>query len=200
MTRIGYILCVLLVSSEIVFAASTPRMTVDRLHEHLILVMREAEELGIQGRYDHLQPALPQLFDFERMTAVILGRHWRDAGDDVRRDAVSAFTSFSTATYADRFNGFSGERFEVQSIDSGPRGTIIVAAHLVPVDEPPIGLSYLLTEKNDQWLISDVFLQGTISESARLRSEFRSTLQSGGITLLIEKLDERTRLLLEGSS
>ena len=199
MTRFAFFTCVILVFCEMAYAATPPRDTVERLHGDLLNVMRRAEELGIDGRYQQLKPVLPELFDFERMTAVVLGRHWRDASQSERRQAVEAFADFSIATYASRFDGYSGERFETLGEEPGPRGATFVSTRLIRVDEEPLALTYLLTQSDEVWRITDVFLRGTISETARLRSEFRGILEQGGLAGLIEKLDEKTRLLLDPS-
>ncbi len=161
--------------------------------------MREATALGVDGRYERLRPVLPTLFDFERMTQVILGGEWRNLSPDQRQAAVDAFADFSTATYALRFDGYTGEQFETVDADAGPRGTVLVQTRLIRPADDAVDLTYLLAQMEGSWRIIDVFFEGTISETARLRSEFRRILQNGGVEELANRLRDKTRSLLNSA-
>lgn len=197
MLRVAFILCFLVLFSETHAAVMAPRDTVERLHDHLLRVMRSADELGTEGRYAQLKPVLSKIFNFERMTQVVLGRQWKEMPADQQRIAVDAFADFSAATYASRFDGYNGERFETVGDEPGPRGMMLVSTRLVLVEADAVELTYLLAQTSDAWRITDVFFQGSISEMARLRSEFREILREGGSDLLIERLREQTRALLD---
>lgn len=197
MARLAPLICGLLLLCATAAAAASPRDTVEQLHAALLDIMRDAVTLGVQGRYERLQPILPDLFDFERMTQVVVGGEWRDLSPDQRRATVEAFADFSIATYASRFDGYSGERFETVADTAGPRGTILVRTQLIRPEDEPVDLTYLMAQTDGDWRIIDVFFEGTISETARLRSEFRATIQRGGVEELINRLREKSRALVD---
>jgi len=199
MARYASFICGLVLFCATTNAASVPRDAVEQLHATLLEIMREADALGVDGRYERLQPILPALFDFGRMTQIVLGSQWRELSPDQRRAAVNAFADFSIATYASRFDGYSGEKFETLGKEAGPRGTVFVQTRLIPPMDDAVGLTYLLAESDGVWRIIDVFFEGTISETARLRSEFRGILQRGGVEELVNRLRDKTRSLLEGA-
>jgi phospholipid transport system substrate-binding protein len=198
--RFATFLCFFTLFIEIAHGASSPRETVEALHAELLGVMREADQLGVEGRYEHLNTPMRELFDFERMTSVVVGRKWRDASAEEREQIVEAFADFSIATYASRFNGYSGERFETLGEKAGPRDSVFVSTQIIQSNGEPVELTYMTLEKGQSWHIADVFLRGTISETARLRSEFRAILNEGGTEQLTEKLVERTNSLLSGTA
>ena len=49
----------------------------------------------------------------------------------------------------------------------------------------------MLIKKNDRWFIFDVLLNGSISEIATKKSEFRETLNNGGLSSLIILITEK---------
>lgn len=175
---------------------------VQRLNTTLLDVMQSADALGYEGRYRKLDPALRASFDFAFMTKIAVGRAWRDLDEQQRAALVERFGRMSIATFAARFDGYSGERFDIRGEKPGPRDTIIVDDQIIRPDEPPVGLNFVLKEQTDgksdpSWRIIDVMLDGKYSELARQRAEFSSVLKNGGYDELIAVLDERIASLGE---
>jgi phospholipid transport system substrate-binding protein len=103
------------------------------------------------------------------------------------------------ATYAARFDGYSGERFEVDPASEARSTGRIVHTKLVQANGEPIALNYLLRASGERWKVVDIYLTGTISELATRRSEFAAILKSGGPNALIESLRQQSEKLLSGS-
>ena len=101
------------------------------------------------------------------------------------------------ATYANRFDGYSGQSFEVDpEILSRNTGRIVRTKFLRPKDEP-VTLNYLMRGTGDAWKIVDIYLSGTISELATQRSEFGAILKTGGPAALIESLRQQIDKLMK---
>lgn len=182
-------------------AAETPAATVERLHNALLGVMRDADSLSSEARYERLAPALNAAYDFRTMTKMATGSAWTGASATQRTALVDAFTRLSIATYADRFSGFSGERFEIVGERPGPRDTVLVDTRIVRPADPPVPITYVLRQRQGQtgaWGIIDVLLQGSISELAVRRSEYAQILREGGVERLSAVLDAKASALLEG--
>ena len=189
-------LCALvLVSPAIAWAALSPTAVIERLHQSLIETMKDAQKLGIGGRYKQLQPILEKSFDFERMIAIAAGSYWTGADEAQRRRLLDAFTELSITTYAARFNGFSGESFEVLGQRQGPRDTTLVDTRLNRTDGPPVPITYVMVERDGEWRIVDVLLEKSISELAVRRSEYTQVLRTSGTEGLSETLDEKAAQL-----
>jgi phospholipid transport system substrate-binding protein len=172
-------------------AAISPTDVIERLHKHLLMTMKDAQRLGIDGRYKQLAPILGESFDFERMIAAATGSYWANADDSQRRKLLDAFTNLSITTYAARFNGFSGESFEVIGERQGPRDTMLVDTRLNRTDGPPIAITYVMAEREGEWRIVDVLLDKSISELAVRRSEYNQVLRSNGTEGLAQTLEEK---------
>ena len=66
---------------------------------------------------------------------------------------------------------------------------------IVKSNGEPVGINYLMRRNGEEWLVSDVYLDGTISELATHRSEFASILRDRGVTGLMIALNKKADLL-----
>jgi phospholipid transport system substrate-binding protein len=166
-----------------------------KLNAVFIDVMQNAKALGYQGRYEKLEPALVEAYDFPEMTRVTTGRYWRNFTDDQKQQVVAAFHDLSIATYAARFDGFSGERFEILGEEPAPAGNLRVNNQIVPASGEPIHIDYLLRQDDGKWRIIDVYLKSSVSELAVRRAEFTDTLAKGGFEGLLADLKAKVAKL-----
>jgi phospholipid transport system substrate-binding protein len=98
----------------------------------------------------------------------------------------------SVATHASRFSGFSGQSFEIQAPEPGPRGAVLVPTRLTRPNGDPVALDYLVRQGEEGgWQIVDVYLKGRYSELAIKRSEYTSVLAEAGVDELIARLDRK---------
>jgi phospholipid transport system substrate-binding protein len=171
-------------------AGAPPEAAVTGLDQSLLDVMQHAKELGYSGRYAKLEPVVQQDFDIRAMTRIAVGTGWSTLSQDQQDQLSSAFGKFITATYARRFDGYSGEKFE--TLGTKPAGSgMLVQTQLVRTDGDPVALNYVIRENSGGWQIVDVFLTGTISELAQRRSEFSSVFQRTGFDGLLSSLQQK---------
>lgn len=162
-------------------------------YDALLGAMKEGQSLGFAGRRDRLAPAIRRSFDFPQMTRLMVGTQWHQMGSDQRQQLIDAFSAFSIATYANRFDDYSGEAFEVDdAAQHASNGDDIVKSRLVKNDGDKIELDYLMRGDNGRPQIIDVYLSGTVSELATRRSEFSSVMRRGGVDALVELLQRKT--------
>lgn len=172
-------------------ANATATATVERLNETLLQVMQEAQALGYAGRYDTLAPVLEESFDFALMARVAVGRHWRALDDAQKSELVDSFSRLSIATFAARFNGYSGEAFQVNGEATQRKNTVLVSNNLVKSSGETIPIDYLLREIKGQWRIIDIFLDAKYSELALKRSEYSSVVERKGFDGLLDVMRDK---------
>jgi phospholipid transport system substrate-binding protein len=186
--------CLLLAMAPAAQAAETASATVARLNAALIEVMQQADALGYQGRYDRLAPVLTQTFDFPAMARVTLGGHWSSIGDAQQEAFTAAFADYSIGVFADRFDGYGGERFEILGERPARRGSVLVDNQIVKSDGEAVAINYLARADKDggNWRLIDTLLGGSNSELAARRTEYGSIIESLGIDALIRTLRDKT--------
>ena len=165
---------------------------VEGLHEAMLGVMKQAQQLGYQGRLARLQPAIASRYDFAFIAEKSVGLTWKELDTAQRAKLVDALGRLAGANYAARMAEFSGERFETLGTENASQGTILVHTRVVDGDGEPISLDYRLRSTPDLGpRIVDVFYDGTVSELAMRRSEYSALLKKGGIDALLEALEKK---------
>jgi phospholipid transport system substrate-binding protein len=180
-------------------AGNSPTARIDALHRVLIEAMKQGKQLGLKGRYDKLAPVLFQTYDVPLMARIAVGASWDSMPAPQQARVVDAFSRMMVATYASRFDEFSGERFETVQTLEQPGGAKLVKTRVTQSNGKTVALSYLVRLVGDEWRVVDVFLDGTISELASRRAEFTAILKSGGPDALIASLRQQGDKLLAGS-
>ncbi len=175
-------------------AGDTPEpgsRVIDRLHAGLIEVMKGAEELGYQGRYQKLEPVLLEAFDIPFMAEKSVGRYWKNIDDLERQRLVETFARYMVGTYANRFVGYSGQHFETLGEERAPRETVLVQTRLINPEAENVQLNYRLRPVDGEWKVIDVYLNGTVSELALRRSEYSSLIKREGFPALLVALEQK---------
>ncbi|MCH7957039.1 MAG: ABC transporter substrate-binding protein [Proteobacteria bacterium] len=167
------------------------RAVIQRFQENLLAVMKEAKSLGVTGRYQRLQPRIEEAFHLPLMIRVATGSFWRKADKEQRSRLVAAFKRLSISTYANRFDGYSGQVFEIVDQRPGPQKTVLVKTRIVSPGDSPARLTYVVKEYKGQWRIVDILLDNDISELAVRRSEYRRLLRQKGVDGLIATLNDK---------
>jgi len=159
--------------------------------------MKHAQDLGVQGRYEKLAPAVRETFDSATMTRVAAGASWNKIPPDKQQALIEAFERMTTASYASQFAAYSGQQFTVEPKATPRNADVIVRSRLVPANGDPVTFNYLMRGSGADWKIEDVYLDGTISQLAVRRSEFSAILASDGPDGLLSKLKAQSDGLLK---
>jgi phospholipid transport system substrate-binding protein len=175
-------------------AQSSPTEAIESFHATLLGLMREARQLGVRGRYARLEPVMARVFDLPAMTRIAVGPPWTGFSPADQAALTTAFTRWSIATYANRFDGYSGETFQTLGSQDLANGTLVRTQLNRTGGEGPVLLSYLLRGTPPR--VVDIYLTGTISELASRRAEFTSLIREGGPSRVTRELEARTERLL----
>ncbi len=166
-------------------------------YDVLLDTMKAAQRTPVRARYEKLEPAVRATFDLPAMTRIAVGPSWTSIPGQEQQALIEQFARLTIATYANRFDGYSGERFEVEPATETRGENRLVHSALVKADGGRIALNYLVHAAGSDWKAIDVYLSGTISELATRRSEFSSLLRTGGPQALIDSLRQRADKLLQ---
>jgi phospholipid transport system substrate-binding protein len=174
---------------------SDASVTVEMLHTSLVEVMKEAEQLGYAGRYARLEPVMKDLFDLPFMAEKAVGRYWDEVTQEERDRLVDAFSRYTIANFAGRFDGYSGQHFETLGREPSARDTLMVRTRLIDPGRESVQLDYRLHASGSRWRIVDIYMNGAVSELALRRSEYASLIKREGFAALLAALDARVQEL-----
>ena len=191
---LGLALLLTLPAGRALAANPGPSDQIRALYAVLLDNMKNAQALGVKGRYAKLEPVVLQTFDVPFMSRVSVGPSWNQLTPDQKKQVVIAFGRYITATYAIQFDGYSGEQLNVLNEQPVKHATL-VRTQIVKSDGEPISINYVMHDNDIAWQIRDIYLTGTISQVATHRSEFSSILKNGGFDKLVSVLNDKADAL-----
>ena len=175
-------------------APSSGGDTVQGLYDALLSTMKNGRILGQSGRFAQLEPVIRKTFDIASMARLSVGPSWASLTEAQRQQVTESFARYISAIYADRFDSYDGQKLKVIGEQPAVAG-IMVRSQIVKANGEPVNVDYMMRRNGDSWLISDIYLDGAISEVATRRSEFATILKSQGIDGLIAALNRKADIL-----
>jgi phospholipid transport system substrate-binding protein len=163
----------------------------------LLDTMKHGKALGIEGRYRKLAPAIAATFDFATMSRFTVGPSWETTSAKDREAVIDAFRRLTIANYASNFASYDGQQFTVDPNVVVHGADRIVETKMIMPKGDPIAFNYRMREAGGSWKIVDVYLSGFASELATRRSDFASTVATGGAPALAKKLNGLADALLK---
>ena len=146
-------------------------MVIERFQQDLLAIMKEAEALGFEDRYARFETVVRESHDLPAIAALAVGRKWKGLDDTQKRALLDAFGQLSIATYASRFDGYSGERFEIRDSTEDDKGRMLVSTRLLRPEDDPVQLDYVLHMRGGRWQIVNIIAEG-VSDLALKRSQY----------------------------
>jgi phospholipid transport system substrate-binding protein len=150
--------------------------------------------LGQSGRFTQLEPVIRRTFDIPAMARLSVGPSWASLSEAQRQQVMESFGRYISAIYADRFDSYAGQKLQVTGEQPNPAG-VMVRSQIIKANGEPVKVDYMMHRNGEGWLISDIYLDGAISEVATRRSEFAAILKADGLDGLIAALNRKADML-----
>jgi phospholipid transport system substrate-binding protein len=125
----------------------------------------------------------------------VLGRYWRTATPEERKEYLDLFEELIVVTYVDRFSRYSGERLKVtRTVSDNESGDTIVYSEISRPAGQPIEVGWRVRKYASSFKIVDVYVEG-VSMGQTQRSEFSSVIRNNGgsLTALLDEMRRRVR-------
>jgi len=168
--------------------------TVQGLYDALLGTMKNGRALGQSGRFMRLEPVIRRSFDIPTMARLSVGPSWAGMSEVQRQQVIESFGRYISATYADRFDTYAGQKLQVTG-EQPNAGGVLVKSQIVKANGEPVKVDYMMRRNGEGWLISDIYLDGAISEVVTRRSEFGAIIRADGVDGLIAALNRKADML-----
>lgn len=178
-------------------AATDPSAFVQQLTEKMLGELRtdRAVKEGDQGRISQLVDThvMPNV-NFERMTALSVGRGWREATPQQRTQLTKEFRALLIRTYSGAFSAVRDQTVRMLPFrgDAAQDKEALVRTEIVQPRGEPIQIDYRLERSGNGWKIFDVNVLGVWLVQT-YRGQFQQEISTGGIDGLIKSLAEKNR-------
>jgi phospholipid transport system substrate-binding protein len=126
--------------------------------------------------------------NFERMTALSVGRGWRQATPEQQKVLISEFRTLLVRTYSGALTQFKDQTIKVKPLRAAASDNeVIVRSEITPKRGEAIPLDYRMEKSEKGWKIYDVNV-GSLWLVESYRNQFSVELNANGIDGLVAAL------------
>ena len=168
--------------SDSLKAFEDPIMTVNFLHEELKKIS-STNDTDLKN----LLNVINRTYDAEKMLKMIIGKDWENQEIEKKEELIIVFKKYISKNYLKRFSNIDDVSFRNEKKEKISSELFLVRSNLI-IKQEKISMDYLLSINNNVWKIFDVLLDGSISEIATKKSEFRIFIKEKEIDSLIDAL------------
>ena len=138
-------------------------------------------------------------FDFQRMTALAVGRNWREATPEQKQRLSEEFKKLLVRTYSNALTSYKDQTISYRptKLEAGETD-VVVKTEVVQPGRTPVDLNYALEKQGGGWKVYDVIVSG-VSLVTNYRGAFAREIRSKGIDGLIQMLSEKNKQLETGN-
>ncbi|MBE0596933.1 MAG: ABC transporter substrate-binding protein [Desulfuromonadales bacterium] len=164
-----------------------------------ILTLLNDQAITAESRNQKIEQIVRAHFEFDVMSQWILGIHWRKAAPAERERFKELFTQLLEATYKGRIGEYAGQYTDEQVEYASERiieGRALVDTFVVTGNRK-IPISYKLIQKDQQWKVYDVVIEG-VSLVSNYRSTYDEIVRKEGLDGLFSRMEEKISQLRSG--
>jgi phospholipid transport system substrate-binding protein len=173
----------------------SPEQLVQKITSEVLAAVKSDKELAAGDRQKALKLAeekvLPYV-DFEYATRLAVGRAWRQATPEQRKQLVTEFRNMLVRTYSNSISAYEGQTLKVlpsrgkESSDD----EATVRTQFVRAGGQPLGIDFAMHKAGGGWKVYDITVEG-VSLVLTYRSEFDAVVKQEGIDGLIKRLVQK---------
>ncbi len=167
--------------------------TIDELHAGIKMINRDYTN----NNYKEINQLIRSTYDINRMISMIIGNTWNKVTKEKKGEMEKAFEEYIVKNYIKRFIKVKNPNFESLETKKVGGNYIMVKSILKLGSGDNIKIDYLLILTDEKWRVFDVLLDGSISEIATKKSEFRGFINNGNIDPLIKALQKMNSKLID---
>jgi len=179
-------------------AQDVVKMTADKVLSR-IQSERSMLDANPERIYDLVNELVIPHFDFVSMSKWVLGKNWKKATEEQRKEFVEQFRILLVRTYARALLEYSGQQIKYLPLEESPKPNLaVIKTELESKNAQILPVNYRMYNRDGTWKVIDVAVDG-VSLTSTYRGSFASEIKKNGIAALIAKLGERNAKLTSAS-
>ena len=131
--------------------------------------------------------------NFQRMTAIAVGRAWRTATPEQQKRLLDEFKTLLVRTYSGALTQVKDQTVQLKPMRAGADDPEVVVRTEVKGKGDPIQLDYRLEKTASGWKIYDVNVLGVWLADTSFKSQFAPIVANSGLDGLIGNLTDLNR-------
>ena len=188
-----------LLLAPVSWAAETrPDTLVKETAQEVLTIIKQDKEIqsGNKAKILNLVKSkiLPH-FNFTRMTRLAMGKNWRKASPQQKKELEKEFRTLLVRTYYKALAVYSDHTIKVSPLKNMAGKTdTTVKTEIIQSHGQPVSIDYSMEKINSAWKVYDITVAG-ISLVINYRGSFNSKIRSGGVEGLLKALNKKNRML-----
>ena len=185
--------CLLTFSSVQAQQLSPPQQVIHDTSEQLRKTLQsEALQQDFRQANRVVKDVFDPHIDFNRISALVLGKYWKRASKDERAQFKQQFRELLIRTYATALTEFQDWTVNYLPLRmAADDKKVIVKTQVLQPGKPVVAVNYRMALRKKQWKVYDVIVEG-ISLVTNYRSSFQNQIrQSGSLDSVIQQLLNR---------
>ncbi|HTP99936.1 MAG TPA: ABC transporter substrate-binding protein [Casimicrobiaceae bacterium] len=177
-------------------AQEAPDALVKRVAQETIGTIKSDPKVqaGDQQRIrEVVETKLLPYFDFERITALAMGRNWRQATPEQQKELVEQFRQLLVRTYSGALAQYRDQTMDYKPLRADAGATeVTVRTEVVRSGQTPVQIDYAMAKEDSGWKVYDVIVGG-VSLVTNYRDEFNQQIKGGGVEGLLKTLQTKNQ-------
>lgn len=166
----------LMAGSSIASAADSPEHIVRMVSRDVLEIIRKNDRDSSRVR-DQVDARVAPLVNYNRMTAMAVGRHWRSATPEQQQALAREFRQMLVRTYLSALTIYKNARVDVKGTRSGNSADELdVRTEVFLSGQKPIPLDFSFEKTAAGWKVYDISVDG-ISFINNHRNQFNAIVQ-----------------------
>lgn len=159
---------------------------VNLLEQNKALYKRDQNALNLMVRKEILP-----LIDFNAMSKLTLGKHWRQASPAQRTRFINAFREMLVNSYAKTMITYAGASIRPgNSVPKKKPGYVLVRTNVTPKGKSAISANYSLRKVANDWKAYNVEIAG-VNLITNFRTNFTREVSAKGLDALIARIEKK---------
>jgi phospholipid transport system substrate-binding protein len=179
---------------------SNPNDLIDRISQEVLAKIKADPKIKA-GDFQRISALVDETImphvDFQRMTALAVGRGWRKATPDQREGLIKEFRVLLLRTYSGAMSQIKDETVKMKKLRAKKDATKVIVRSEIIGRGDPIQLNYRLQKKKDKWRIYDLNVLGVWLVET-YRGQFKQITNRDGIDGLISTLAKKNKQFADG--
>ena len=190
-----------LTCSTVFAQEETPDALVKKVTDDVLTIVRQDKDIqsgNTRKAIELVEAKVLPNFNFQRMTALAVGRDWNKASAEQKKQLAEEFKTLLVRTYSNALTSYKDQtvRYKPTKMQRGDTD-VLVRTEIVQSGNKPIQLDYSLEKQNDSWKVYDVVVAG-VSLVTNYRETFAQEVRANGIDGLLQMLASKNKQLEAG--
>ncbi|MBK8524926.1 MAG: ABC transporter substrate-binding protein [Betaproteobacteria bacterium] len=177
-------------------AEEAPDVMVKRVTDEVLTIVRADKDIqsgNSRKAIDLVETKVLPHFNFNRMTALAVGRDWSKATPEQKKRLAKEFETLLVRTYSNALTAYKSQTVVYKPLRMQPGDTdVMVRTEIRQPGQQAVQLDYGVEKSDSGWKVYDVVVAG-ISLVTNYRETFAQEVRSGGIDGLIATIAAKNK-------